>query len=48
MTIAAPLQMPAKTIVVIVPSASERYRSTWLFADINNEADDISSLLKTA
>ncbi len=37
-----------KTIVVIVPSSSERYLSTWLFADINTEADDISSLLKTA
>ena len=37
-----------KTIVVIVPSSSERYLSTWLFADINTEADDISSLLKAA
>jgi cysteine synthase A len=37
-----------KTIVVIVPSSSERYLSTWLFADINTETDDISSLLKPA
>jgi len=37
-----------KTIVVIVPSASERYLSTWLFADINTDSDDISKLLKTA
>ena len=37
-----------KTIVVIVPSSSERYLSTWLFADINTETDDISSLLKAA
>jgi cysteine synthase A len=34
-----------KTIVVIVPSSSERYLSTWLFADINTDSDDISSLL---
>jgi len=34
-----------KTIVVIVPSSSERYLSTWLFADINTETDDISNLL---
>ena len=34
-----------KTIVAIVPSSSERYLSTWLFADIGTESDDISSLL---
>ena len=34
-----------KTIVAVVPSSSERYLSTWLFADINTETDDISSLL---
>lgn len=28
-----------KTIVVIVPSASERYLSSWLFADVNAESD---------
>jgi cysteine synthase A len=37
-----------KTIVAIVPSSSERYLSTWLFADINTDSDDISSLLKAA
>ncbi|MGA2748317.1 MAG: cysteine synthase A [Verrucomicrobiota bacterium] len=34
-----------KTIVVIVPSSSERYLSTWLFAEINTESDDISNLI---
>jgi cysteine synthase A len=34
-----------KTIVAIVPSSSERYLSTWLFADISTDSDDISSLL---
>ncbi len=34
-----------KTIVVIIPSSSERYLSTWLFADINTDSDDISGLL---
>jgi len=33
-----------KTIVAVVPSSSERYLSTWLFADINTESDDLSSL----
>ena len=33
-----------KTIVAIVPSSSERYLSSWLFADINTDTDDISSL----
>jgi cysteine synthase A len=37
-----------KTIVAIVPSSSERYLSTWLFADINTDSDDISGLLKAA
>ena len=37
-----------KTIVVIVPSSSERYLSTWLFADVNTETDDISGLIKGA
>ena len=30
-----------KTIVVIVPSASERYLSSWLFADVNAESDEV-------
>jgi cysteine synthase len=37
-----------KTIVAIVPSSSERYLSTWLFADVGTESDDISSLLTAA
>jgi cysteine synthase A len=37
-----------KTIVAIVPSSSERYLSTWLFADVGTESDDISSLLTGA
>ncbi len=34
-----------KTIVAVVPSSSERYLSTWLFADVSTETDDISSLV---
>jgi cysteine synthase A len=34
-----------KTIVAVVPSSSERYLSTWLFADVGTESDDIHSLL---
>ena len=34
-----------KTIVAIVPSSSERYLSTWLFADITTDSDDISQLI---
>ncbi len=37
-----------KTIVAIVPSSSERYLSTWLFADVNTDSDDISGLLTSA
>ena len=37
-----------KQIVVIVPSSSERYLSTWLFADINTDGDDISQLTTNA
>ncbi|HTR40627.1 MAG TPA: cysteine synthase A [Pseudomonadales bacterium] len=37
-----------KTIVIIVPSSSERYLSTWLFADIGVETDDLGSLLSVA
>jgi len=36
-----------KQIVVIIPSSSERYLSTWLFADLNTESDSIDSLLGT-
>lgn len=34
-----------KQIVVIIPSSSERYLSTWLFADVNTESDSIDDLL---
>jgi cysteine synthase A len=34
-----------KQIVVIVPSSSERYLSTWLFADINTDTDDLGKLV---
>lgn len=34
-------QNEGKTIVVIVPSASERYLSSWLFADVNVESDEV-------
>ena len=34
-----------KTIVAIVPSSTERYLSTWLFADIDTNADDIAELI---
>jgi len=37
-----------KTIVVIVPSSTERYLSTWLFADVNTESDDISDLISAS
>jgi cysteine synthase len=36
-----------KQIVVIIPSSSERYLSSWLFADINVESDSIEDLLGT-
>ena len=35
-----------KQIVVIIPSSSERYLSTWLFADVNSESDSIDDLLQ--
>ncbi|HWL15487.1 MAG TPA: cysteine synthase A [Opitutus sp.] len=34
-----------KQIVVIIPSGTERYLSTWLFADVNAESDSIDDLL---
>ena len=34
-----------KQIVVIIPSSSERYLSTWLFADLNTESDVIADLI---
>jgi cysteine synthase A len=35
-----------KQIVVIIPSSSERYLSTWLFADVNTESDSIDDLIQ--
>jgi cysteine synthase A len=37
-----------KQIVVIVPSASERYLSSWQFADDNAESDSVDDLLTPA
>jgi cysteine synthase A len=37
-----------KQIVAIMPSSSERYLSSWLFADINVESDSIDDLLAPA
>ena len=34
-----------KLIVAIIPSSSERYLSTWLFADINAESDSVEDLV---
>ncbi len=34
-----------KRIVAIIPSCSERYLSTWLFADVNVESDSIDDLI---
>jgi len=34
-----------KLIVVIIPSCSERYLSTWLFADVSAESDDVGDLM---
>jgi len=37
-----------KLIVVIVPSSSERYLSTWLFTEVSAESDSIEDLLPKA
>ena len=34
-----------KQIVVVIPSSTERYLSTWLFADVNVESDTIDDLI---
>jgi cysteine synthase A len=34
-----------KMIVAIIPSSTERYLSTWLFADVNVESDSIDDLI---
>jgi cysteine synthase A len=36
-----------KQIVAIIPSSSERYLSTWLFADVNTESDSVDDLVKS-
>jgi cysteine synthase len=36
-----------KQIVVIIPSSSERYLSSWLFADVGIESDSIEDLVAT-
>jgi cysteine synthase A len=37
-----------KQIVVVVPSSTERYLSTWLFADVNVDSDNIDDLFPKA
>jgi cysteine synthase A len=37
-----------KQIVAIIPSGTERYLSSWLFADVNVESDSIDDLLAPA
>ena len=37
-----------KQIVAIIPSSSERYLSSWLFADVNVESDSIEDLVSPA
>ncbi len=37
-----------KKIVAIIPSASERYLSSWLFADVNVESDSVDDLMTGA
>ncbi|MCC5023294.1 MAG: cysteine synthase A [Candidatus Synoicihabitans palmerolidicus] len=36
-----------KTVVAIIPSCSERYLSTWLFADVNTDSDSLDDLIKS-
>ena len=36
-----------KKIVVIIPSSTERYLSSWLFADVDVESDNIADFITT-
>src|SRR5439155_23681932 len=36
-----------KQIVAIIPSSSERYLSSWLFADVGVESDNVDDLIGT-
>jgi cysteine synthase A len=46
--LAARPENAGKQIVAIMPSASERYLSSWLFADINTDSDSVENLLAMA
>ena len=37
-----------KVIVAIIPSSSERYLSTWLFADVNVDSESVEDLVGVA
>jgi cysteine synthase A len=37
-----------KQIVAVIPSSTERYLSTWLFADVNVETDNVDDLVSAA
>ncbi|MBL9140011.1 MAG: cysteine synthase A [Verrucomicrobiales bacterium] len=43
--LAARPENAGRQIVAIMPSASERYLSSWLFADINTDSDSVENLL---
>src|SRR5439155_25022056 len=36
-----------KQIVAIIPSSAERYLSSWLFADVSAESDNVDDLIGT-
>ncbi|HOE96621.1 MAG TPA: cysteine synthase A, partial [Candidatus Sumerlaeota bacterium] len=38
-------EMAGKLIVAVMPSASERYLSAWIYNDIDLESDSIDDLL---
>ena len=38
-------EFAGKTIVAIIPSGSERYLSSWLFADVGVESDSVDDLI---